>query len=114
MPLVTTSLLSKSSECKTGHRPIRVVTCFSIMLIFLLFLSVIVIAGLAVVPDALALHGAAVFLTVASLDECPAASLAEGNVGLAAIIIQSTGVYGSEAAQCKIRSIDRRMNVSLF
>ena len=83
-------------------------------LVTFVFLPVIVITGLAVIPDALALHGAAVFLTVASLDECPAASLAEGTVGLAAIIIQSTGVYGSEAAQCEIRSIDRRMNVSLF
>ena len=60
--------------------------------------------------DAQALHGAAAFLPVASLDESPTTSLAEGNVGLAAIIIQSTGVYGSEAAQCEIRSIDRRIH----
>ena len=79
-------------------------------LVTFVFLPVIVITGLAVIPDALALHASAVFLPVAPLDEGPATSLAEGNIGLAAVIIQCTGINGSKATQGKIGGIDGRIH----
>lgn len=71
-------------------------------------LPVIVITGLAVVPDALAQIGSAVFLTVAALNEYTSASLAEGDIGFAAVIVQRSGINGNEATQSIIRSIDDR------
>ena len=73
------------------------------------FLPIIVIAGLTVIPDALALHGAAVFLPVATFDECPTAGLAEGNVGLSTVIIQRTGIDRCKAAQGIVGSVDNRI-----
>ena len=93
------------------HPPVKAIGYYSpsytyTVIELAVLLPVVVIAGLTIIPDALAQIGAAVFLPVASLDKGPSASLAESNVGLASIIIQRTGIDRCKAAQTVIRSID--------
>lgn len=68
-------------------------------------LSVVIIACLAAVADALALDGPAVFLAVSVLDERPAAGSAKGDVCFAAIVSDGTSIDGRKTSQCVIGGV---------
>ena len=75
---------------------------YVIIFLFVFLLSVIKIAGLPVIPDALALHGSAILLPVPSFDERLTASLAERNIGFTAVVIQSVGIHRHKSGKTEI------------
>ena len=90
---------------------------YVIIFLFVFLLSVIKIAGLPVIPDALALHGSAILLPVPSFDECLSTGLAERNIGFPAVVIQRVGVHYHESGKAKISCVhygfDGRLQLDL-
>ena len=86
---------------------------YVIIFLFVFLLSVIKIAGLPVIPDALALHGSAILLPVPSFDERLTASLTERNTGFTAVVIQSVGVHRHESGKAEIGCVHHGFNGGL-
>ena len=81
------------------------------------FIPIVIFLRFDFVPHALAFQCSAVFLPIPTLDKRLSASLAKGNVGFAAVVIQGVGIHrnkSSKAEICRIHDgFDHRLNLDL-
>ena len=66
------------------------------------FMPIVILLGFEFVPHTLALQCPAVFLPIPTLNECLAASLAKGDVGFAAVVIQGVGIHRHKSGKAEI------------
>ena len=66
------------------------------------FMPIVILLGFEFVPHTLALQCPAVFLPIPTLDECLTASLAKGDVGFAAVVIQGVGIHRHKFGKTEI------------
>ena len=66
------------------------------------FMPIVILLGFEFVPHTLALQCPAVFLPIPTLNECLATSLAKGDVGFAAVVIQGVGIHRHKFGKTEI------------
>ena len=66
------------------------------------FMPIVILLGFEFVPHTLALQCPAVFLPIPTLNESLATSLAKGDVGFAAVVIQGVGIHRHKSGKAEI------------